>query len=45
MGKPIYVTSYRFDKSEGFSDDECAELLLLTLDSGATLCDVMGGYV
>lgn len=41
-GKPIYVTSYRYGESEGFTDDECAELLLLALDCGATLCDIMG---
>ena len=41
-GKPIYVTSYRFGESEGFTDEQCAKLLLLALDCGATLCDVMG---
>ncbi len=41
-GKPIYVTSYRVGKSEGYTDDECVELLLLALDAGATLLDVMG---
>ena len=41
-GKPIYVTSYRYGESENFTDEECAELLLLALDCGATLCDVMG---
>ena len=41
-GKPIYVTSYRLWESEGMTDDECAELLLLALDCGATLCDVIG---
>lgn len=40
--KPIYVTSYRYGESDGFTDDECAELLLLALECGATLCDVMG---
>ena len=41
-GKPVYVTSYRAGKSEGFTDDECVDLLLLALDAGATLIDVMG---
>ena len=41
-GKPIYVTSYRHSESEGYTDEECAELLLLALDSGATLLDVFG---
>lgn len=41
-GKPIYVTSYRFGESEGMSDDECVDLLLLALECGATLCDVFG---
>ena len=38
-GKPIYVTAYRHN---GLQDDECAALLLWAVDSGATLCDVMG---
>lgn len=41
-GKPIYVTSYRHSESEGYTDDECAELLLLALECGATLLDVCG---
>ena len=41
-GRPIYVTSYRVGENVGFSDEECAELLFLALDCGATLCDVMG---
>lgn len=40
--KPIYITSYRGGESEGMSDEECMELLLLGLESGATICDVMG---
>lgn len=40
--KPIYVTSYRHAESTGYSDDDCAELLLSALECGATLCDVMG---
>jgi len=41
-GKPIYVTSYRVGHSEGLSDDEVADLLLLAADCGANLMDVMG---
>lgn len=41
-GRPIYVTSYRSGESTGYTDEQCAELLLLALDSGATLCDVIG---
>ena len=40
--KPIYVTSYRYGESIDYTDDECAALLLLAIDAGATLCDVMG---
>ncbi len=40
--KPTYVTSYRFGFSADFSDEECVDLLLLALDCGATLCDIMG---
>ena len=43
-GKPIYITSYRGHQSKGLSDEECAELLLMGLDAGATLCDVMGDF-
>jgi 3-dehydroquinate dehydratase len=42
QGRPIYITSYRHSNSEGMTDDQCARLLLLGLQSGATLCDVMG---
>lgn len=41
-GRPIYVTSYRHSESEGYTDEACGELLLLALDAGATLCDVIG---
>lgn len=41
-GRPIYVTSYRHAESEGYTDDDCADLLLLALDAGATLLDVIG---
>ena len=40
--KPTYVTSYRYGFSSNFTDDECVELLLMALDAGATLLDVMG---
>lgn len=42
--KPVYITSYRYNESEGMTDDECAELLLRALDCGATLCDVVGDF-
>ena len=41
-GKPIYVTCYREGIDLVRSDEECAEILLLALSCGATLCDVMG---
>ena len=41
-GKPIYITSYRHKESVDLTDDERVELLLLGLECGATLCDVMG---
>ena len=41
-GKPIYITSYRGGNSKGLSDDACVELLLMGLEAGATLCDIMG---
>ena len=41
-GKPIYITSYRGGQSKGLSDEECAEFLLLGIECGATLADVMG---
>lgn len=40
--KPIYITAYRNGESKGMSDEECVSLLLLGLDCGATLCDVIG---
>ena len=43
-GKPIYITSYRLHNSINMTDEERADLLLLGLRSGATLCDVMGDY-
>ena len=47
QGLPIYITSYRKNESSGFTDDECVELLLLGLDCGLALgnmmlCDVIG---
>lgn len=42
-GLPIYVTSsYRSGASQGLTDDELAEYLLLCCKCGATLMDVMG---
>lgn len=43
-GRPIYITSYRGACSKELSDGERAELLLMGLRAGATLCDVMGDY-
>lgn len=40
--KPVYITSYRNGLSEGYTDDECVELLLRGLKCGATLCDIPG---
>ena len=41
-GRPRYVTSYRTGENIGMTDEECVELLLLALECGATLFDVMG---
>ena len=41
-GKPIYVTSYRSGENAGMTDEECMALLLLAVECGATLFDVMG---
>lgn len=40
-GKPIYITSYRNQQSEGYTDQECMDFLLLGCKAGATLCDIM----
>ena len=42
QGKPIYVTSYRHSENDGYTDEECVEVLLLAIESGATIVDVMG---
>lgn len=41
-GKPLYVTDYRTNMSEGMSDEELAEELLVLAGCGAALIDVMG---
>lgn len=41
-GKPIYVTSYRYSENEGFTDEQCVEVLLLAIECGATIVDIMG---
>ena len=41
-GLPIYITSYRGAESEGYTDRECADYLLMGLEAGATLCDIFG---
>lgn len=40
--KPIYITNYRQKYSEGLSDEELVEGLMLGLKAGACLVDVMG---
>lgn len=40
--KPIYITNYRQRQNEGLNDDVLIEDLMLGLDCGATLLDVMG---
>ena len=40
--KPIYITSYRNGESTGYTDEECEQYLLMGLEAGAALCDVMG---
>lgn len=40
--KPIYITSYRYGENEDLTEEQRVDLLLLALDCGATLCDVMG---
>ena len=42
QGKPIYVTSYRHSSNDGFTDEECMEILLLAIECGATIADIMG---
>lgn len=41
-GKPVYVTNYRVANNKGKTDEELVEGLLTLVDSGATLCDIMG---
>lgn len=43
-GKPIYITSYRNSESTGYTDEECVDYLLMGLDAGATICDIMGDF-
>lgn len=40
--KPIYFTSYRGATGGELTDEECRELMLLGVDSGGTICDIMG---
>ena len=39
---PIYITSYRGAESADLTDEERAELLVLGIEAGATLADIMG---
>ena len=41
-GRPCYVTQYRGKNNTGLTDDELAEKLIVTAESGATLIDIMG---
>lgn len=40
--KPIYITNYRSKESLHLTDEERLEDQLLALQSGATMCDIMG---
>lgn len=39
---PIYITSYRGAENADLTDEERAELLVLGIEAGATLADIMG---
>lgn len=39
---PVYATSYRKGSDRNYSDEECAEGLLVAAEGGATLIDVIG---
>lgn len=41
-GRPIYVCFYRHGSDREYTDEECAEKLLMAADAGATLLDVFG---
>ncbi len=41
-GRPCYVTNYRKDNNSGKTDEDLTKGLLELVESGATLCDVMG---
>ena len=41
-GKPIYATVYRKGTDAEYTDEECAEYLLLALSAGADLLDIFG---
>lgn len=43
-GKPVYVTDYRSNMSEGMSDSELEKELLMLARCGASLVDVMGDF-
>lgn len=42
QNKPIYLTNYRKFYNEGMSDDQLMDGLMLGLECGATLLDIMG---
>ena len=41
-GKPIYVCAYRQGSDAYYTDEECAELLLMAQKAGADLMDIFG---
>lgn len=41
-GKPVYYTAYREGTDEWLTDEECRDLMLLGVESGGTICDIMG---
>ena len=43
-GHPIYITNYRRNENNGFSDEELADGLLTALSCGATLGDVPASW-
>ncbi|MGI6536923.1 MAG: type I 3-dehydroquinate dehydratase [Caldicoprobacterales bacterium] len=42
--KPVYITNYRAGHNVCKTDMQLAEELLLALENGATLCDIMGDF-
>lgn len=40
--RPCYITQYRGKNNLGLTDEQLAEKLIVTAESGAVLCDIMG---